>query len=66
VDLTTVPGTVSEGKKGTPKTTVTLAEEDLYALVKGTPAATLHQHGKLRVDGDVRPAHKLSIFKDLV
>jgi (3R)-3-hydroxyacyl-CoA dehydrogenase / 3a,7a,12a-trihydroxy-5b-cholest-24-enoyl-CoA hydratase / enoyl-CoA hydratase 2 len=66
VDLSAVPGTVSEGKKGTPKTTVTLAEEDFLALVKGTPAATLHQHGKLRVDGDVRPAHKLTIFKDLV
>jgi 3-hydroxyacyl-CoA dehydrogenase/3a,7a,12a-trihydroxy-5b-cholest-24-enoyl-CoA hydratase len=66
VDLSSSPGNVSEGRKGTPNTTVTLAEEDLLALVKGTPAATLHQQGKLRVDGDVRPAHKLVIFKDLV
>jgi 3-hydroxyacyl-CoA dehydrogenase/3a,7a,12a-trihydroxy-5b-cholest-24-enoyl-CoA hydratase len=66
VDLTSKPGTVGEGKKGSAATTVTLAEEDLLALVKGTPAATLHQQGKLRVDGDVRPAHKLTIFKDLL
>jgi 3-hydroxyacyl-CoA dehydrogenase/3a,7a,12a-trihydroxy-5b-cholest-24-enoyl-CoA hydratase len=66
VDLSAPPGTVTEGKNGKPTTTLTLAEEDLLALVKGTPAASLHQHGKLRVDGDVRPAHKLAIFKDLI
>ena len=29
------------------------------------PARDLYQHGKLRVDGDVRLAHKLGFFKDL-
>jgi hypothetical protein len=28
--------------------------------------AGLHQHGRLRIDGDVRPAHKLGFFKGLV
>jgi 3-hydroxyacyl-CoA dehydrogenase/3a,7a,12a-trihydroxy-5b-cholest-24-enoyl-CoA hydratase len=65
VDLSSSPGKVSEGKVGAAATTLTLAEEDLTALVQGTPAVTLHQQGKLRVDGDVRPAHKLAIFKDL-
>ena len=65
LDLSASPGKVSEGKVGAAATTVTLAEEDLVALVQGTPAVTLHQHGKLRVDGDVRPAQKLAIFKDL-
>jgi 3-hydroxyacyl-CoA dehydrogenase/3a,7a,12a-trihydroxy-5b-cholest-24-enoyl-CoA hydratase len=66
LDLTAKPGTVSAGKTGTAATTLTLAEEDLLALVKGTTAATLHQQGKLRIDGDVRPAHQLAMFKDLV
>jgi 3-hydroxyacyl-CoA dehydrogenase/3a,7a,12a-trihydroxy-5b-cholest-24-enoyl-CoA hydratase len=66
VDLSSSPGSVTSGKHGTATTTLTLAEEDLVALVGGTAAATLHQHGKLRVDGDVRPAHKLAIFKGLV
>jgi 3-hydroxyacyl-CoA dehydrogenase/3a,7a,12a-trihydroxy-5b-cholest-24-enoyl-CoA hydratase len=66
LDLSTSPGSVAEGKAGTAATTLTLAEEDLVALVKGTPAVDLHQRGKLRIDGDVRPAHKLAIFKDLV
>ncbi len=57
---------MSEGKVGEAATTLTLAEEDLVALTAGTPASRLHQQGKLRVDGDVRPAHKLAIFKDLV
>src|SRR5262249_36952296 len=66
VDLASAPGKVSEGKVGAAATTLTLAEEDLVALVKGASAQTLHLHGKLRVDGDMRPAHKLAILKDLV
>ena len=65
VDLASAPGAVREGKAAA-ATTLTLAEEDLVALVKGASAGSLHQHGKLRVDGDVRPAHKLGFLKDLV
>jgi (3R)-3-hydroxyacyl-CoA dehydrogenase / 3a,7a,12a-trihydroxy-5b-cholest-24-enoyl-CoA hydratase / enoyl-CoA hydratase 2 len=65
VDLSAAPGKVSEGKVGAAATTLTLAEEDLLALAKGASASSLHQQGKLRIDGDVRPAHKLAIFKDL-
>jgi 3-hydroxyacyl-CoA dehydrogenase/3a,7a,12a-trihydroxy-5b-cholest-24-enoyl-CoA hydratase len=66
VDLSAAPGSVKEGKAAAATTTLTLAEEDLVALAKGASAASLHQHGKLRVDGDVRPAHKLGFLKDLV
>jgi (3R)-3-hydroxyacyl-CoA dehydrogenase / 3a,7a,12a-trihydroxy-5b-cholest-24-enoyl-CoA hydratase / enoyl-CoA hydratase 2 len=65
VDLASAPGSVKEGKAAA-ATTLTLAEEDLVALVKGASAEGLHQHGKLRVDGDVRPAHRLGFLKGLV
>ena len=38
---------------------------DLIALAKGQSAADLFQRGKLRVDGDMRPAHKLGFLKGL-
>ena len=42
-------------------------DADLVALAKDpSQAQSLYQHGKLSVDGDVRPATKLSFFKDLV
>jgi 3-hydroxyacyl-CoA dehydrogenase/3a,7a,12a-trihydroxy-5b-cholest-24-enoyl-CoA hydratase len=66
VDLKEGAGSIKEGKAAAAATTLTLAEEDLLALVKGASAASLHQQGKLRIDGDVRPAHKLGFMKDLV
>jgi 3-hydroxyacyl-CoA dehydrogenase/3a,7a,12a-trihydroxy-5b-cholest-24-enoyl-CoA hydratase len=45
---------------------VTIGDEDLTALVKGTSALSLFMHGQLRVDGDVRVAQKLTILKDLI
>jgi 3-hydroxyacyl-CoA dehydrogenase/3a,7a,12a-trihydroxy-5b-cholest-24-enoyl-CoA hydratase len=53
-----------EGSK--PSAKVTISDEDLTALAKGASAQSLYQHGQLRVDGDVRLAHKLGIFKDLI
>ncbi|MCC6647632.1 MAG: SDR family NAD(P)-dependent oxidoreductase [Polyangiaceae bacterium] len=53
-------------KEGTDKagTTITIEDDDLAALASGAAtAADLHQRGKLRVDGDVRPAHKLAFLK---
>ncbi|HEY1959069.1 MAG TPA: SDR family NAD(P)-dependent oxidoreductase [Polyangiaceae bacterium] len=46
--------------------TVTVADADLTALVKGTSAQSLYMHGQLRVDGDVRVAQKLGMLKDLI
>ena len=42
---------------------ITINDEDLTALAKDASPYSLYQHGQLRVDGDVRLAHKLGIFK---
>ena len=57
---------MTEGTEATADATLTLADADLAALAKGRRAQSLYQHGKLRVDGDVRVAHKLGFFKGLV
>ncbi len=58
-------GTVAAGDAKDAATTLTIADEDLAALVAGQPAASLHQRGKLRVDGDVRPAQNLDALTRL-
>ena len=56
-------GTVTEGRVEGAQTTLTLSDEDLAALAAGkTDARSLFQHGKLRVDGLVTPAHHLSFL----
>jgi len=66
-DLRSAPGSVSEGTKEGATVTLTLADEDLLALVKGTATAReQYQQGKLRVDGDVQVAHRLGFLKNLV
>ncbi len=65
VDLGSAPGSVKEGAADKATTTFKLTEEDLVALTKGTAASELHQNGHLRVDGEVRPAHKLGFLKGL-
>ncbi|MEO5729823.1 MAG: SCP2 sterol-binding domain-containing protein [Byssovorax sp.] len=57
---------MKEGKDASAAATFKIADEDLAELVKGHLASDLHQRGKLRVDGDVRIAHKLGLFKGLV
>jgi len=62
-----VAGTVKEGTGAKPAATLTISDADFTALVKGQATAqSLYQHGQLRVDGDVRVAHKLAIFNGLV
>jgi (3R)-3-hydroxyacyl-CoA dehydrogenase / 3a,7a,12a-trihydroxy-5b-cholest-24-enoyl-CoA hydratase / enoyl-CoA hydratase 2 len=56
---------VKEGADGSAKTLLTLDDATLVALTKGENIASLFQTGKLRVDGDVRPAHKLTVLKGL-
>ncbi len=65
VDCKSAPPSVKEGKDASAATTFKLADEELPELVKGHAASDLHQRGKLRVDGDVRFAHKLGLFKGL-
>jgi 3-hydroxyacyl-CoA dehydrogenase/3a,7a,12a-trihydroxy-5b-cholest-24-enoyl-CoA hydratase len=58
-------GSIEEGAKAGVAATFTLDDETLVALTKGENVQNLFQRGKLRVDGDVRPAHHLEVFKGL-
>jgi (3R)-3-hydroxyacyl-CoA dehydrogenase / 3a,7a,12a-trihydroxy-5b-cholest-24-enoyl-CoA hydratase / enoyl-CoA hydratase 2 len=66
VDMTGA-GAVREGAEPKARTTLRLDEADLFSLCEDpTRSRDLYQHGKLRVDGDVRVAHKLGFLKDLI
>ncbi len=58
-------GTVGLGAAADAATTVTIADEDLAALLAGERAQALHQKGKLRVDGDVSGARNLDALSRL-
>ena len=60
-------GAVREGTELKATTKLRIDDGDLVALTKDPgQVRDLYQRGKLRVEGDVRPAHKLSFLKDLV
>jgi len=60
-------GAVKEGTEAKATTTLRIDDADLVALSKDpSQVRDFFQRGKLRVDGDVRPAHKLGFLKDLV
>jgi 3-hydroxyacyl-CoA dehydrogenase/3a,7a,12a-trihydroxy-5b-cholest-24-enoyl-CoA hydratase len=66
VDLTGA-GAVREGTEATAGTALRIDDAELAALCKDPGRARdLYQHGKLRVDGDVRIASKLGFLKDLI
>ena len=65
VDCKSAPPSVKEGKDAAAEATFKLADEVLSELVKGHVTSDLFQRGTLRVDGDVRLAHKLGLFKGL-
>ncbi|MCW5836987.1 MAG: SCP2 sterol-binding domain-containing protein, partial [Labilithrix sp.] len=64
LDLTGA-GAIAEGK-GAADVTLTLGDDDLVALAKGEGLRELYQHGRVRIDGDPRVAHKLNFWKGLV
>ena len=57
---------MSQGTQPGATATLTLADEELLALAKGTAPKELFQRSKLRVDGEVRVAHRLGFLKNLV
>ena len=60
-------GAVRKGSDAKAATVVTISDEDLQALAKGSQSVqSLYQHGQLRVDGDVGPAHGLSVLCGLL
>ncbi|HEX9100666.1 MAG TPA: SDR family NAD(P)-dependent oxidoreductase [Polyangia bacterium] len=58
-------GVVREGSDAKAVATFTVADGDLATLAQKDGARDLFQRGKLRVDGDVRLAHKLSFLNGL-
>ncbi|MEM7136452.1 MAG: SCP2 sterol-binding domain-containing protein, partial [Myxococcota bacterium] len=67
VDLKNQPPAFKTGETDGASTTIVISDEDLASLARGdADAQALFQQGKLRVDGDVQPAHRLSIFKGLI
>ena len=57
-------GSLTAGQAEQPVATLSLGDDDLMALAQGKVSAqALFQQGKLRVDGDVRAAHHISIVE---
>ena len=64
VDLKSGNGAIRAGSDAAAGATFEISDEDLAALSKGEASARdLYQHGKLKVLGDVRLAHKLDFMK---
>jgi 3-hydroxyacyl-CoA dehydrogenase/3a,7a,12a-trihydroxy-5b-cholest-24-enoyl-CoA hydratase len=66
LDASKKPAEVRGGKASAVAARFSLTDADLVALVGGESIQSLYQHGQLRVDGDVRLAHKLTILRNLV
>jgi 3-hydroxyacyl-CoA dehydrogenase/3a,7a,12a-trihydroxy-5b-cholest-24-enoyl-CoA hydratase len=67
VDFGASPPTVAGGDSAQAVTKLGIDDADLAALAKGeADPRDLYQHGKLRVDGELMPAHALGIFKGLI
>lgn len=64
VDARQTPAKVTRGRAGDADAVITMTDADLVGIVEGeTTVQRLYQHGRLRVDGDVRVAHKLGFFR---
>ena len=59
-------GKVVSGPAKDATSTLTISDADLAALAAGEqPLQALYQRGRLRVDGDVAPIHRLGFFQKL-
>ncbi|MBK6520125.1 MAG: SDR family NAD(P)-dependent oxidoreductase [Polyangiaceae bacterium] len=65
VDGTKSPATVAEGDAKGAAAVMTISDDDLAELAKSGNARALFQHGKLKVEGDVRLAHRVGFIKGL-
>jgi (3R)-3-hydroxyacyl-CoA dehydrogenase / 3a,7a,12a-trihydroxy-5b-cholest-24-enoyl-CoA hydratase / enoyl-CoA hydratase 2 len=65
-NLTSATPTVSEGVDAAATTTITLTDDALGELAKTGAVQGLYQHGGLRVDGSLKPLHRLGFLKQLV
>ena len=66
IDLTTPPGTVSEGVAGKAACTLEMSDPDFMAMATGqADAMKLFSTGKLKISGDVMASQKLGFLKKL-
>lgn len=66
IDLTTPPGTVSEGVAGKAVCTLEMSDSDFMAMATGqADAMKLFSTGKLKISGDVMASQKLGFLKKL-
>jgi len=66
IDLTTPPGTVSEGVAGKAACTLEMSDADFMAMATGqADAMKLFSSGKLKISGDVMASQKLGFLKKL-
>jgi 3-hydroxyacyl-CoA dehydrogenase/3a,7a,12a-trihydroxy-5b-cholest-24-enoyl-CoA hydratase len=67
VDLKTQPPALKAGETDRATTTIVIDDADLVELSSGdTTTQSLFQRGKLRIDGDMQPAHRLNFLKGLI
>ena len=64
-DLASASPAVKPGFDAKATTRLTLTDEALASLAKGEDPKALFQHGAIRVDGDLGPAHRLGFLKQL-
>ena len=66
IDLTTPPGTVTEGISGKATCTLEMSDADFMAMATGqVDAMKLFSSGKLKISGDVMASQKLGFLKKL-
>ncbi|MCP4446878.1 MAG: SDR family NAD(P)-dependent oxidoreductase [Myxococcales bacterium] len=66
VDFSAGAGTATEGTLGAADVTFTISDDDLAAMASGAESIqSLYQNGKLRIDGDIQVAHRLSFFQEM-
>jgi 3-hydroxyacyl-CoA dehydrogenase/3a,7a,12a-trihydroxy-5b-cholest-24-enoyl-CoA hydratase len=66
IDLSTPPGTVTEGAVGKAACTLLLSDADFMAMATGqADAMKLFSSGKLKIEGDVMASQKLSFLKKI-
>ena len=66
IDLSTPPGTVTEGVAGKPACTLEMSDADFLAMATGqADAMKLFSTGKLKISGDVMASQKLGFLKKI-
>ncbi len=65
-DLKSATPGVKDGVDAAATTTISLTDDALGELAKTGAAQDLYQHGGMRIDGSMKPMHRLGFFKQLV